>query len=177
MADQHRRPQEKALRRLAVPSTSPAAGLPLIKTVPSLGRMLEWRRARSTVEEDMPEGRRKTKIKADAEIFIKWMEQEDGAHFRQEMRLEGPFPHLEARPADIQVGDRGGTRPRARNVQQDATGTGKEDYIIWALFDVPEYVQEIPTEVALDIFGKGARPDLRPLRPKEFAEVMKHGNN
>ena len=95
------------------------------------------------------------------------MAKEDGAHYRNETYLEGPIPHLEIHQNDVQVGDRGGTREVARNLAKDALGNGKEDYIIHALFDVPEYITELPTDLAVELFGNG-RPGIRPLREREW---------
>lgn len=167
-----------AARRHAVPIVAPASGLPLIKNTVSLGRRLEWRRGRSTVDADMPEGARKTKVYQDFQIFIEWMKKEDGAHYRNEVHIEGPFPHHEIRRNDVQVGDRGGRREVARSLEQDTKDTGKEDYIIHALFDVPEMITEIPTSLALDLFTQPGklRSDIRPLREKDWRGVIRNGS-
>ena len=155
-------------RKYAAPMVDPKAGMPLIKSVPSLGRMLEWRKGRSVVDEDMPDHLRKEHVRRDTEIFIKWMEKEDGARFRGQVRVHGPFPHFEANTAPVmQTGDRGGTRQLARSIVADTSNNGKEDYVIECLFDVPEAINEIPTSLALDLFSKGT-PNLRPLREKDF---------
>ena len=167
--------QQAALRRHAVPLLGPSPGLPLIKSVANLGRRLEWRKGRSVVDADMPEEQRKSHVYRDFGIFVEWMEKEDGAHYRNQVTLSGPFPHFEAKPNDVQIGDRGGRREVARNLQIDVGNNGKEDYIIEALFDVPEYVTEIPTAIAQDIFG--TRADLRPLRAKDWREVIRNGRN
>jgi hypothetical protein len=163
--------QQSAARRHAPPIVAPAPGLPLIKNTASLGRMLEWRRGRSVCDEDMPPDLKERHILRDLDIFIKWMEKEDGAHFRGVWRREGPFPHTEFRRNDVQVGDQGGKREVARNLIRDSEDTGKEAWILWALFDVPEMIQEVPTSMALDLFKK--RSDLRPLREKDWRGVLR----
>ena len=159
--------QQNAARRHAPPIVAPAAGLPLIKNTVSLGRMLEWRRGRSVCDEDMPPELKERHILRDLDIFIKWMEKEDRAHFRGQWHREGPFPHTEFRPNDVQHGDRGGKREIARNLVGDSKDTGKEAWILWALFDVPEMIQEIPTTLAAELFSKG-RENLRPYREKDW---------
>ena len=156
----------RVARRHAAPMLSPASGLPLIKSTPSLGRMLVVRRGRSVVDADMPAGLREAQVKRDTEIFIKWMEKEDGARFRKLVSITGPTPHLEHRPPDVQVGDRGDSRLVARSLAQDISN-GKESYEIACLFDVPEGITEIPTDLAADLFRKG-KPNLRPLRERDW---------
>lgn len=169
----HHQLQLPAARRHATPIVSPSTGLPLIKSTVSLGRRLEWRKARDTVDEDMPEDLKKRHVYEGFLTFVKWMEKEDGAHYRDQVKVTGPFPHFEAKQPDIQVGDRGATRPVARRIDDDVGGNGKEDYIIEALFDCPEYINEIPTDLAVDLFGKG-KPGLAPLRQNEW---MKTGSD
>ena len=164
------------LRRHAVPIVPPSPGLPLIKNTCSLGKHLMWRKGRSTIDEDAPEEVKKKHVLRDAQIFIEWMWKEDRAEFKGRMKVSGPFPHFEAKPPDVQVGDRGGTRLRARSIITDTAPSGKEDYIIEALFAVPEYVSEIPTDLAMELFGRpGGRPGLRPLREREWRGIT-HGN-
>lgn len=164
---QHNRPQIAAGRRLAAPMLSPVAGVPLVKSVPSLGRMLVWRKGRSTVDVDMPEDLKKRHTYEDFRKFVLWMEKEDGAHYRGEVKIHGPFPHFEERPNDIQVGERGATREVARSIIEDTAPSGKEDYVIEALFDVPEMINEIPTDLAIELFGDG-KGGIRPLRENEW---------
>ena len=159
-------PLTRVARRHAAPMLDPKPGQVLIKSTPSLGRMLEWRKGRSVVDHDMPDHLRKEHVRRDADIFIKWMEKEDGARYRGQIRVYGPFPHFEAQQPDVQVGDRGGTRQVARSIATDTSNNGKEDYVIEALFDVPETIQEIPTYLAQDLFNK--RTDLRPLRERDW---------
>lgn len=160
---------QKAARRHAAPMLVPTPGVPLLRSTPSLGRMLEWRRGRSTVDAEMPESYRKEAVRRDTDIFIRWMEKEDGAHFRGQVRLEGPIPHLEVHQNDTQTGDAGGHREIARNLARDSLGNGKEDYIIWCLFDVPEGITEIPTDLAIDLFAKG-KQNVRPLRTNDWRQ-------
>lgn len=167
MAHQHNRPQIAAGRRTAAPMLAPSSGLPLIKSVPSLGRMLVWRKGQSVVDADMPEEMRKRHTYEDFLKFVAWMEKEDGARYRGEVRISGPFPHFEPHPNDVQIGDRGGTREVARSIVEDTSNNGKEDYIIEALFDVPEFINEVPTELAMDLLAKG-ESGIRPLREREW---------
>lgn len=158
----------KALRRLAEPMVAPRAGAPLIKSVPSLGWMLVERKGTSTVPDDMPEELRKRHVYRDFLIFCEWMRKEDGAEYVEgTVRVEGPFPHFEPKEPDTQYGDNGAHRKVGRSIVADTSNTGKEDYKILAVFRVRERMQEIPTELALDLFDKG-RPGLRPLRGREW---------
>ena len=154
-------------RKHAAPMLVPKSGLPLIKSTPSLGRMLEWRRGRSTYPSEISQGARRDHLLRDLGIFINWMEKEDGAHYRGKYYFDKPTPHFEPKPPDIQVGDRGGTRPVAHNLLRDASDPEREDTIIWALFDVPEAIQEIPTDLAIELFNEG-KPNLRPLRERDW---------
>ena len=162
-----------AARRHAEPMLTPAAGLPLIKRTPTLGRMLEWRRGRSTYPKEYTEGQRKAHLLHDLDIFIKWMEKEDRAHYRGTYYFDKPSIHFEPRGPDTQYGDKDergirASRKVARQLSKDAPlESDYEDTLIWALFDVPEYITELPTDLALDLFAKG-RPDLRPLREREW---------
>jgi hypothetical protein len=169
--------QLPALRRHAVPIVAPKGGLPLIRNTVSLGRMLEWRKGLSTMDEDMPEDLRKRKVYEDFLKFKEWMAKEDGAHFRGKVKVTGPYPHFEPKPNDVQVGDRGGTREVARSIIEDTSGSGKVDYVIEALFDVPEYLNELPTALAAELII-ARRPGLRSARnphEREWREVLKRG--
>ena len=168
-------PLQRAARKHASPMLPPASGVPLLKTTASLGRRLEWRKGRSrpipqewTTEGDPAynQARVHAQLLGDLGIFIQWMEKEDRAHYRGKYYLEGPQAHFTPKPPDTQHGDAGGTRKVARNLMAD-TEAGLVDYIIWALFDVPEYITEIPTELAQELFLNG-RPGLRPLRGREW---------
>lgn len=161
--------QPAAARRHAVPLVPPVKGLPLIKGTPTLGRMLEWRRGRVTVDCDMPIERKKRAVFDGMKVFLEWMRKEDRAEYRGKAKVYGPYPHFNAQPPSVQVGDRGGKRLVARQVAQDLGGDGKEDYVIEALFSVPEYINEVPTELAQRMFSQsGGRPGLRPLRDREW---------
>lgn len=121
------------------------------------------RKARFEVDDDMPEEKRKAFGKQMFERFVTWMRAEDGAEWDgQHPTVEGPYPHFDAHEPDMQHGDRGGTRPVARSMQEDLTGTGKEDYVIIASFWVREKIQELRTPMALDLFAKN-RPGVRPV--------------
>lgn len=144
-----------------------ASGVPLIKSTPLLERMLVWRKGRSVVDVDMPDHLRKEHVRRDFETFVAWMRKEDGAEYVQgSVRVSGPYPYLKAREPDIQHGDAGGHRPVARNAQGDVD-QGKESYEIECLFRVVEAIQEVPTDLAIEMFGKG-RAGLRPLRSNEW---------
>lgn len=178
MKYQHDQPQVKALRRLAVPNLAPVSGLPLIRSTPSLGRYPKWDKGRSVIPAGMTDEQRKRCVYQDFLKFVKWMEDEEDAQYLGEVRVSGPEPHFEPRPNDIQVGDRGASRETARNIEEDVQQESEfVDYVIECLFSFPERVTEIPTQLAVDIFGKGQRPDLRPLRERDFREVMQHGRN
>ncbi len=129
--------------------------------------MLEWRRGRSTYPSDITEGARREHLLRDLAKFIAWMEKEDGARYRGKFFFDKPSAHFDPKPPDIQVGDRGGKRPVARNVMKDASNPDLEDTIIWALFDVPEGITEIPTDLAAELFAKGKK-NMRPLRPNDW---------
>ena len=121
------------------------------------------RKARFEVDADMPEDKRKAFGRQMFERFIKWMQAEDGAKWEgNHPTIEGPYPHFDAQEPDVQYGDNGGSRPVARNLQEDLTGTGKEDYVIIASFWAREKIQELRTPLALDLFAQG-RAGIRPI--------------
>jgi hypothetical protein len=173
MTHQHNPLQHKAARRHAVPNLAPTPGLPLIKSTVNLGRRLEWRKARDTVETDMPDELKKRHVYQGFLFFKEWMEKEDRAHYIEgSVRVSGPFPHFNQQMQGVQVGENGATRPIGHRIEQDVGNNGKEDYIIEALFNVPEYINEISTDLAQELFGKG-RPGLRPLREQEWRRTGK----
>jgi hypothetical protein len=158
-----------ALRRHAVPIVDPTAGGPLIKRTVDLGWMKERRKVRVPMDDDFPQDRRKEFLRKMAQQFIDEETRIDGARYSGGMEIQGPFPHFDPHEADTQVGDRGATRPVSRSIKDDTSENGKEDYVLEALFIVPEYVNEIPTSLAMDLFTKpGGRPGLRPLREKDW---------
>lgn len=183
MTNRHNQLYLPAQRRHAVPIVTPSAGGPLIKSTPSLGRMLEWRKGRSVVPSDMPDEERKRKVWQDFHIFKQWMEKEDGAHFRGQVKVHGPFPHFDAHEPDTQYGDNGASRKVARSIIEDTKESGFEDYVIEALFDVPEGITEVPTDLALDLAGKGRvkllRTDMdgRGQRNRDWREVIRGSSN
>ena len=88
---------------------------------------------------------------------------EDGAEWDGSWpEIQGPLPHFAIKGPDVQYGDNGGSRPVARNLQEDLTGTGKEDYVIIASFWAREKIQELRTPLALDLFAQG-RAGIRPI--------------
>lgn len=167
--------QPEALRRHAVPVAAPVPGIPLVKSTANLGRMLERRRVRVPVDAEMPQERRKTLLFKAARQFITEEGKRDRAEYRFGMEVHGPFPHFEPQSPDIQIGDRGGTRPRARSIADDTSAeSGLVDYVLEATFSVPEYVNEIPTDLALELFSRpGGRPGLRPLRESEWRGIAR----
>ena len=156
-------------RRHAAPMLTPVSGLPLIKSVPSLGRRAEWRKGRVEVETGMSKDQIKAKVKWGVEVFFDWMRKEDRAEYiRNTLRIEGPFPHFEAHEPDTQYGDAGGQRKIARSVARDLED-GKEDYVIVAQFNCPEAIQEIPTELAQQLFADPRRQShIKPLRERDW---------
>jgi hypothetical protein len=164
--------KQAALRRHAAPLLEPVPGTPLIKVTANLGRVLSWRKGRSTVAKGLPEERKKQLVKRDADIFIEWMRKEDGAVFKGSLKLHGPFPHFSPKPNDTQHGERGAKREVARSIVEDTAESEMEDYVIEALFSVPESISEIPTDLATELFTRpGGRPGLRPLREREWRGV------
>lgn len=157
-----------AIARRHAPSIAiPTPGAPLIRAVPDLGWVKVRIKGRIDVDEDMPEEARKKRVYWAVQRFIRWQEASEGAKFAGDVQIEGPVPHFDAKPPDVQVGDRGGTRLRARNLGTDSTGTGKEDYIIYCSFLIREQVQEVRTDVAEDLFKEG-RPGIRPMRERDY---------
>ena len=156
-------------RRHAAPMLAPKSGLPLIKSVPSLGWRTEWRKAMVDVEIGMSEDQRKRRVKWGVEVFIKWQRKVDRAEPTGRIQIHGPAPHFTPHQNDVQYGDNGHHREVARNIETDTSDSGKEDYIIEMEFRCPEAIQEIPTSLALDLFSKrGEKSDIRPLRDREW---------
>jgi len=114
----------------------------------------------------MPEELRKRHVKQAFEKFVQWMNKEDGAIWDgQWPEIQGPQPHFEIREPDVQYGDNGGSRTVARNLQEDLTGNGKEDYIIIASFWAREQITEVRTDVAQELFATG-KAGVRPFRER-----------
>jgi hypothetical protein len=151
---------------------TPKSGLPLIKSVPSLGWRAEWRKAYVDVEIGMSEAQRKARVKWGVEVFFAWMKKEDRAQYiPNTLRIHGPFPHFAPRENDTQYGDNNARRKVARNLQTD-TNNGKEDYVIEAQFKCPEYIQEIPTDLAQTLFADPRREShIKPLRDREWRKT------
>ena len=150
--------QQKLGRRWA-PSL---AGSPQIRSVPQMGWTKVRRKGTATVDADMPDGLRKKHVKQAFERFVWWMKQEDGAEWDGRLPvIQGPSPHFDIKQPDVQYGDNGASRPVARNLQEDLTGTGKEDYHIIASFWVRERITEVRTEFVSDIL---ANPAVRLMR-------------
>ena len=154
-------------RRHAPSIAIPTPGGPLIRSVPELGWQKVRIKATIPVDADMPLAKRKGYLHRKAQQFIREEERLRGARFAGKIELAGPRRHLEARPPDVQVGDRGGTRPRARNLLADASDNGKEAYDIWGSFWVREEIQEVRTDIAEDLFKEG-RSGVRPMRERDY---------
>lgn len=154
---------QKQLGRKWAPSL---AGSAQIRSVPGMGWVKVRRKSRFEVDADMPDDARKAFGRQMFERFILWMKAEDGAVWDGQMpEITGPVPHFEARTPDVQYGDNGGSRPIARNLQEDLTGNGKEDYYIYASFWVRERITEVRTPVAQDLFAAG-KAGVRPFRER-----------
>ena len=137
-----------------------------IRSVPSLGRVKVRRSGRATVDSDMPDELRKRHVKQAFEKFVQWMNAEDGAVWDgTRPEIQGPLPHFAIKEPDVQYGDNGASRPIARNLQEDLTGSGKEDYIIIASFWAREQFTELRTSVAEDLFATG-KAGVRPFRER-----------
>jgi hypothetical protein len=156
-------------RRHAAPMLAPTSGLPLIKSVPSLGWRPERRKANVDVEIGMSEAQRKRRVKWGVELFIQWMRKDGGAELIPgTLRIHGPFPHFAPRGNDTQYGDNGAHREVARSLVTD-TNNGKEDYVIEAQFRCREVIQEIPTSLAQELFANPAHESsIKPLRDREW---------
>ena len=154
-------------RRSAPSIVIPTPGGPLIRSVPSLGWQKVRIKATIPVDADMPEERRKDYLYRATQQFIREEEKLRGVRFAGGIELKGPRPHFEPRSPDTQVGDGGVTRLKARNLLADATENGKEAYDIWGSFWIREWIQEVRSDIAVDMFKKGS-PGIRPLRARDF---------
>jgi len=158
---------DRIARRHAPSIVIPTPGGPLIRSVPPLGWKLMRIKATIPVDADMPKERRKDYLYRATRQFIREEEKLRGARFAGGIELSGPRPHLEARPPDIQVGDRGATRPKARSIAEDATNNGKEAYDIWGNFWVKEWVQEVRSDIIQEMYRKRV-PSVRPFRERDY---------
>jgi hypothetical protein len=155
-------------RRHAAPMLPPVSGLPLIRSVPSLGFRAEERKANCDVEVGMSPDQRKARVKWGVEVFLAWMKKEGAEYIHDTLRVEGPFPHFDPKEPNTQYGDAGGKRKVARKLGDDLP-EGKEDYVIIAMFKVREALQEIPTELAQQLFADPNRQShIKPLREREW---------
>lgn len=140
------------------------AGSAQIRSVPQLGWVKVRRQGTATVDTDMPDALKMRHVKQAFEKFVQWMKKEDGAEWDgSPPTIAGPLPHFDIKPPDVQYGDNGASRPIARNVQEDLTGSGKEDYKITVSFWAREHITEIRTPVAADLFAEG-KAGVRPFR-------------
>jgi len=155
-------------RRHAVPMLTPNSGLPLLKSVPSLGFRPEWRKANCDVEVGMSESQRKARVLWGVNVFLDWMKKEGAEYIPHTLKVSGPFPHFDPKEPNTQYGDAGGKRKVARKLGTDLP-EGKEDYVIEALFKVREALQEIPTELAQELFADPNRQShIKPLRERDW---------
>ncbi len=145
--------QQRLGRRHAPPLVPAKAGFPLIRSVPSLGWQPVRIKATIDVEADLEGKTKMKKVYWAAKRFVEWMEKE-GHKYQGGMTLHGPFPHMDFKQPDIQVGDRGATRKVARSIEEDLSNNGKEDYVWEAVFLTRERIQEIPADVAMEVNGK-----------------------
>ena len=142
------------------------AGSAQIRSVPQLGWVKVRRQGTATVDSDMPDELKKRHVKQAFEKFVKWMKAEDGAEWDGTLPVvQGPFPHFAIKEPDVQYGENGASRPIARNVQEDLTGTGKEDYKITASFWARETITEVRSPVAQELFDSG-KAGVRPFRER-----------
>lgn len=149
-------------------------GAPLVRSTPELGVMLDRRRVRVPVPADLPMERRKEYLRKAKDQFISEEYRIDRAVYVGGMRLEAPTPHFDPHEPDTQVGDRGGTRPVARHLVDDISADETVDYHLSAVFAGPEYVSEIPTALATELFTQpGGRQGLRPLRGNEWRGIAR----
>ena len=141
-------------------------GSPNIRSVPDLGYVKVRMQGTATVDADMPDELRKKHVKQAFEKFVQWMKAEEGAIWDGTLpEIQGPLPHFAIKEPDVQYGDNGASRPIARSVQEDLTGSGKEDYKIIASFWAREKITEVRTSVAEELFASG-RPGVRPFRER-----------
>lgn len=163
--------QPSAARKHAVPIVTPSAGGPLIKSTPNTGWMLEKRAASFTVDAEAVVTD-KQKRHAENIAMKQFIEEEarlDGAKFFSKRPYQATWhPAVNYQPPNIQKGDRGGQRPVARSLAQDVDYS-KMACRLEAWFIAPEYINEIPTSLAMELFTKpGGRPGLKPLREKDW---------
>ena len=144
--------QKRLARRHAQAIVPASPGLPLIRSTPNLDWQLVRLKATIDVEEGLAPETVKKKVYWGFQRFVEWMRKE-GHEYKGGLKISGPFPHMDYQPDDIQTGDRGGTRPVARSVEQDL-GKGKLDYVIEGNFLVRETIRELPSDVAEDVIGK-----------------------
>jgi len=154
-------------RRNAPSITIPTPGGPLIRSVPDLGWQKVRIKATIPVDADMPEEKRKDYLYRATQQFIREEEKLRGVRFAGDIELKGPRLHLDPHPPDVQVGERGATRLRARSLLADSSNNGKEAYDIWGSFWIREWIQEVRSDIALDMFKKRT-PGVRPTRVRDF---------
>lgn len=155
---------QKRLARKHAQSIVPAApGLPLIRSTPNLELRLVRLKGTIDVEEGLASETTKKAVYHGFKRFVEWMGKE-GHEYKGGLEITGPFPHMDYKGPDTQVGDRGATRPVARQVEQDLGNNGKLDYVIEGNFLVRETIQEVPTSVARDVIGKRGIRAMRDIQ-------------
>ena len=141
------------LARIHAPTLVPAMpGVPLIRSTPNLGRQLV--RIKGTIDVDAslsPEAKKK-KVKWAFDRFVQWMEKE-GHEYRGHLQIHGPYPHMAWKQPSVQTGERGAQRKVARPVGGDIE-PDVWDYVLEARFLVKERIQELPSDVGLEVIGQ-----------------------
>lgn len=142
------------LSRMYAPSIGKqAVGTPLVRSTSNLGWQLVRIKGTVDVESDLKPETKKKRVYWGFKRFKEWMEKE-GHQYKGNLVIHGPFPHMDFKEPSIQRGDRGGERMIARSIADDLHNNGKEDYVLEAHFLVREYVQEVPSDVALNVIGQ-----------------------
>ena len=151
----------------ALPLLPVKSGVPLIRSVPNLGWQAVRIRGRIDAEKSLKPETKKKKLYWGFQRFVKWMESE-GHKYQGSLSITGPYPHADLKPPDTQVGDRGGQRSVARNLEQDVGHSDLEDYVFEATFITRERVQLVDKDVALQVEGKRG---IRLARPSDLTGI------
>jgi hypothetical protein len=155
---------QQTLARKWAPSL---AGSPQVRSTAPLGFVKVRRRSRFEVDDDMPEPALRHYARQMFDRFVLWMKAEDGAEWDgSKPVITGPVAHFEAQAPDVQWGEGGVSRPIARNVQQDMSGSGRVDYFIETAFWVRERIVEVRSSVAESLFAT-QKPGVRPAREND----------
>ena len=156
-------------RDLAPTLVEPKSGLPLIRSVPDLGWQPVRIKGRIDVESSLkPETKRK-RIYWAWKRFVQWLEKE-GAIYKGNLVIKGPFPHAELKEPTWQYGSDGGKRLVARSLTDAIGQDSREDYVMEATFIRKEWVQGIDVDIAAQVVGKRG---IRLARPQDLALLRK----